>query len=99
MSNPEQFVPAAAKLTGEPDVLRSFFNQLSQEFTPGAESLFAQILPIQKEQVKGKIDQRDITRAFEYLEKLERRATFLVERSNFAVENEAFGRQQLQGTK
>jgi hypothetical protein len=41
------------------------------------------------------IDQRDIARAFEYLEKLERRATFLIERSNFAVENEAFGRQQL----
>jgi hypothetical protein len=31
------------------------------------------------------------------LEKLERGATFLIERSNFAVEDEVFGRQQLQG--
>jgi hypothetical protein len=97
LSNPEQFVLAAAKLTGEPDVLRSFFKQLSQEFAPGAEWLFAQIFPIQKEQIIGKIDQRDITRAFEYLEQLERRATFLIKRRNFAIEDHAFGCQQFQG--
>jgi hypothetical protein len=85
---PDLFVLAAAKLTGEPDVLRSFFKQLSQEFAPGAERFFAQIFAFQEEQIKGKIDQRDITRAFEYLEKLERRATFLIQRSNFAVEDE-----------
>jgi hypothetical protein len=45
LSNPEQFVLAAAKLTGEPDVLRSFFKQLSQEFAP-SESLFAQIFSL-----------------------------------------------------
>ena len=36
LSNPEQFVFAAAKLTREPDILRSFFKQLSQEFASGA---------------------------------------------------------------
>jgi hypothetical protein len=32
------------------------------------------------------------------LQELERRAAFLIERSNFAVEDEVFGWQQLQGT-
>jgi len=33
------------------------------------------------------------------LEKLERRATFLIERSNFAIEDKVLCRQQLQGIK
>jgi hypothetical protein len=37
--------------------------------------------------------------AFVILKQLKGRPTFFIERSNFAVENEAFGRQQLQGTK
>jgi hypothetical protein len=83
LRDPEKFISGTAKLTGEPDVLMSCFKQLSQEFAPSAESLFAQIFPIQKEQIKRKIDQRDITRAFEYLEQLERRAAFLIKRSKF----------------
>jgi len=40
LSNPEQFVLTAAKLTGKPDILRSFFKQFSQEFALGAQWLF-----------------------------------------------------------
>src|SRR5262249_9617395 len=47
--------------------------------------------------IKGKIDQRDTSRAFEYLEKLQRGSAFLIERDDFTIENNAFGRQQLQG--
>ena len=63
---------------------------------PAAQWLFAQIFPIQKEEIKGKIDQRHTSRAFEYLEKLERRAAFLIERGNFAVEDNLVDGQKLE---
>jgi len=39
LSNREQFVLTAVKLTREPDILRSFFKQLSQEFASGTKRL------------------------------------------------------------
>ena len=90
---------AATKLTREPDILRSFCKHLGQQFASGAQRFFAYIFALQEEQIEDVIDQRDISRAFKILEKLERRTPFLVQCSDFAIEDSAADWQLLHGVK
>ena len=78
---------------------RIFLEEVGQQFAPSTERLFAQVFPFQKQQIKDVIDQRDISRAFKILEKLERRTPFLVQCSDFAIEDSAADWQLLHGVK
>jgi len=72
LRDPEQLIFGAAELIRKPDIFGQFLEHLSEEFAPGAQRLVAQIFPVQEEKIEDVIDQRGGSRAFEYLEELER---------------------------
>ena len=100
LRDPKQVLFEALQTFRDPDIWRRFFENVGKEFPPGRKRFLTQVFSIHKQKIEDLINKRDaLFGAFVILKQLKGRPTFFIERSNFAVENEAFGRQQLQGTK